>query len=49
MSREFVDWFDHAVPATMWVNSQEERESLKFYCWLAWRDSRREVAKALGQ
>ena len=49
MSKEFIAWFDYAVPAAMWVNSEEERETLMVYCWLAWRDSRREAANSLGQ
>lgn len=51
MSEEFLKWFDSCVPFSMWGDKQDERENLKVYCWLAWRDSRRapDIAKALGQ
>lgn len=40
MTIEFLDWFDKTFPSHMW-NDEVEREELKVYTWLAWRDALR--------
>ena len=38
---EWFEWFDDSFPSPLF--SEEEREELKIYTWMAWRDSRRKA------
>lgn len=40
MTKEFEDWFEKYFPVNLWP-VEEDREEMKLYTWLAWRDSRR--------
>lgn len=41
MTSEFNEWFDDIFTSPLF--SEEEREELKTYLWMAWRDSRRKA------
>lgn len=41
MTEAFEKWFKETFDNPMY--SEEEKESLKLYTWLAWRDSRRNL------
>jgi hypothetical protein len=43
MTKEFEDWFKEHFSFKCF--SDEEREELKVYCWMAWRDSRRAITR----
>lgn len=43
MTPEFNEWFDDSFPPLSSLFSEEEREELKIYTWMAWRDSRRKA------
>ena len=40
MTEDFLKWFDDTFPVHLWP-SKEEREEIKKYTWLAWRDAKR--------
>lgn len=41
MTEQFEKWFDKNFPRHMW-NHEDEREEIKVYTWLAWRDALRQ-------
>ncbi len=43
MSEQFEQWFKNVFDNAMY--SEEEKEELKTYTWLAWRDSRRAIGE----
>ncbi|HED4202434.1 TPA: hypothetical protein R4288_001479 [Enterobacter cloacae subsp. cloacae] len=44
MTNEFLAWFSQHIGERPFF-SEEEKEELKTYTWLAWRDSRRSLEK----
>ncbi|MGL5648790.1 MAG: hypothetical protein ACRDDY_13165 [Clostridium sp.] len=48
VSEEFINWFNEHIKETMFLGREDERENLMAFCWLAWRDSRRELSNKLN-
>ncbi|EPA3072233.1 TPA: hypothetical protein ACNOH0_003802 [Enterobacter hormaechei] len=44
MTNEFLAWFAQHIGERPFF-SEEEKEEIKTYTWLAWRDSRRSLEK----
>lgn len=44
MTNEFLAWFSQHIGDRSFY-SEEEKEEIKIYTWLAWRDSRRSMQK----
>lgn len=43
MTEQFEKWFDKNFPRHMWnCEGEGEREEVKVYTWLAWRDALRQ-------
>ena len=42
MTEEFLAWFDKNFPVHLWP-VEEDRQEVKTYTWLAWRDALRSV------
>ena len=40
VTEDFLAWFDKNFPVHLWP-SEEERQEVKTYTWLAWRDALR--------
>ena len=40
MTEDFLAWFDKNFTVHLW-SSEEERQEIKTYTWLAWRDYKR--------
>lgn len=40
MTEDFLTWFNKNFPVHLWP-SEEERQEIKTYTWLAWRDAKR--------
>lgn len=41
MSEDFLKWFEKNFPKHLWP-VDEERQEVKTYTWLAWRDALRQ-------
>lgn len=46
MSEQFEAWFKNVFDNAMY--SEQEKEELKTYTWLAWRDSRRAIGEPVA-